>query len=327
MTRSPATEPGAGTILLTGAHGAIGCWAARELVRRGATVVRWDLAPDPVTPFEELAAQPLVVGDVRDTDRLAQVLRDHGVTRVLHLAALIGERAECDPRLAIEVNSLASAKLLDAASAAGVRRVVAMSTKGVLGPLDARHLHPAYEPVPVDAPARPQSVYEATKHLVEVAVGVARSHGLEAAAVRLATTWGPGKSGATHAGFTLHADIVAAALRGDSSFIDIHPDQGHDLVYYGDVAAGLVGLLLAPTAPTRPVYHLGSGRITRVGDFARAVEAAFPGVTVTTGERFPGGRSCLLDIGPLAADTGYASRWDPNTALADVRELAAAGLA
>jgi len=315
------------TVLLTGAHGAIGCWAARELVRRGATVVRWDLAPEPVTPFPELAAQPLVVGDVRDSELVARTLETYGITRVLHLAALIGERAERDPRLAIEVNSLAPARILDAAATAGVRRVVAMSTKGVLGPLDARHLHPLYEPVPVDAPTRPQSVYEATKHLVEVAVGVARRNGLEAAAVRLATTWGPGKSGATHAGFSLHADIVAAAVRGESSVVDIHPDQGHDLIYYGDVAAGLADLLLAPSAPGRPVYHLGSGRITRVGEFARAVEAAFPGVTVTTGERFPGGRSCLLDIGPLATDTGYAPRWDPASALADVRSLAAAGLA
>ena len=315
------------TVLVTGAHGAIGCWASRELVRRGATVVRWDLSPEPVTPFPELAGQTLVTGDVRDTDLVARTLGTHGVTRILHLAALIGERAERDPSLAIEVNSLAAARILDSAAAAGVRRVVAMSTKGVLGPLDARHLHPGYEPVPADSPARPQTVYEATKHLVEVAVGVHRARGREAAAVRLATTWGPGKSGATHAGFSLHADLVAAAVRGESSVVDIHPDQGHDLVYYGDVAAGLADLLLSPSAPTRPVYHLGSGRITRVGEFARAVEVVFPGVTVTTGERFPGGRSCLLDIAPLREDAGYVPRWDPASALAEVRELAGAGLA
>jgi nucleoside-diphosphate-sugar epimerase len=315
------------TVLVTGAHGAIGCWATRELVRRGAAAVRWDLAPEPVTPFPELAGQPLVIGDIRDADLVARTLRAHGVTRFLHLAALIGERAERDPALAIEVNSLATARILDAAAAAGVRRVVAMSTKGVLGPLDARHLHPVYEPVPVDTPPRPQTVYEATKHLVEVAVAVARAKGQDAAAVRLATTWGPGKSGATHAGFSLHADMVAAAVRGESSATEVHPDQGHDLVYYGDVAAGLADLLLAPAAPTRPVYHLGSGRITRVGEFVRAVEAAFPGIRVATGERFPGGRSCLLDIGPLREDAGYTPRWDPDGALADVRALASAGLA
>jgi nucleoside-diphosphate-sugar epimerase len=316
----PAQSP---VILVTGAHGAIGCWATRELVRRGASVVAVDLAAVPVTAFPEFGTSAFLRLDVRHTAALGEAIADLGVTHVLHLAALIGERAEADPALAIEVNALAAARLFAAARTAGVTRTVAMSTKGVLGPLDARYLHPAYEPVPVDHPPSPRTVYEATKYLVEIAIGAERRGGASVAAVRLATTWGPGKSGETHGGFSLHSDVVAAALTGRSTRLDVHRDQGHDLVFYGDVASGLADLLLTDASLSSPVYHLGSGRITTIGEFAGAVEAAFPGVRVETGDGPAGGRNCLLDIGPLTADTGYRPAWPAARALEEVKRLAA----
>jgi nucleoside-diphosphate-sugar epimerase len=231
-----------------------------------------------------------------------------------------------DPALAIEVNSLATARLLDLAAKMALRRVVALSTKGVLGPLDARYLHPRYEPVPADLPPSPRSVYESTKYLVEVAAGIHRRRGADVACVRLASTWGPGKSAVSHGAFGLHSEVVAAALRGESSRLDIHPEQGYDLVYYADVAAGLAGLVAAPGPLPSPVYHLGSGRITTVGEFAAAVEAVFPGARVTTGATFPGGRSCLMDISLAAREAGYAPAWDVRRALEDIRDLAATGI-
>jgi nucleoside-diphosphate-sugar epimerase len=312
------------TVLVTGAHGAIGSWVVRELVERGRHVVRLDIGADALTPFPELAAAPFVAGDIRETGLLDDVLGEHRVGRIVHLAAII--TAEDDPALAIEVNALATARLLDLAAARGVRRVVAMSTKGVLGPLGERYLHPHYEPVPVDHPLGPRTVYESTKHLVEVAAGIHRARGADVAVVRLASTWGPGKTSATHGAFGLHGDVLAAALRGESSRLDVHPEQGYDLIYHADVAAGLADLVLAPGPLREPVYHLGSGRVTTIREFAEAVEAAFPGVHVEPGDRFTGGRQCVLDIAPAARDAGYVPAWDAARALANIRDLAAAGI-
>jgi nucleoside-diphosphate-sugar epimerase len=311
---------GSGPVLVTGAHGAIGPWVVRELVRRGTEVFRFDAAPDPLLPFPELGSSPLVVGDLRADGVVAALLASARPARVIHLAAIVGA-ADRDPVAAIEVNSLATARLLALAADSGVARVVAMSTKGVLGPLDARYLHPHYEPVPVDHPPSPRTVYESTKYLVEVAVREHRARGGDAAAVRLASTWGPGKSSATHPGFGLHGDVLARALRGEGCRLDAHPQQGYDLVYYADVAAGLVDLALAPNELREPVYHLGSGRITTVAQFATAVEEAFPGVRVDTGTELVTGRSCLMDIAPIRRDAGYEPAWDVRAALADVRSL------
>jgi UDP-glucose 4-epimerase len=314
-----------GTILVTGAYGAIGSWLVRELVARDVPVVGLDLAADPVTPFPELGEVPIVRGDVRDSALIAEVIREHEVGRIIHLAAIVAG-AEQDPALAIEVNALAAARLMDLAAERGIERVVALSTKGVLGPLDGRYLHPRYEPVPVDLPPSPRSVYEASKYLVEIVVGVHRARGADVATVRLGSTWGPGKTASSHGAFSLHSDVLAAALRGQSSRLDVHPDQGYDLVYYADVASGLADLVLATGRLHSPVYHLGSGRITTVREFAAAIEVAFPGVRVETGDRFPGGRSCLMDISLATRDTGYVPAWGVRRALEDVRDLRAAGL-
>lgn len=323
MTHPGRAQPE--TILVTGARGAIGSWLVRELVRRRVPVVGLDLAARPATPFPELDAVPIVECDVRDTARIDGVIRAHGVARIVHLAALVGG-AERDPALAIEVNALATARLLDLAAQRGIGRLVALSTKGVLGPLESRYLHPRYEPVPVDLPPSPRTVYEASKYLVEIAVGVHRSRGADVAAVRLATTWGPGKTAASHGALSLHSGVLAAALRGGSSRLEFHRDQGHDLVYYADVASGLASLVMAPGPLRSPIYHLGSGRITSVREFAAAVEDAFPGVRVETGDRFPGGRACLMDISLVTRDAGYLPAWDVRRALDDARDLAASGI-
>ncbi len=310
------------TVLVTGGNGVIGSWASRELIRRGARVVVADLLEAPAVRFPELDAREVVAGDLRDDALLRQVIVRHEVTTVLHLAAVVGESAERDPARAIEVNGVVTARLLEAARGLGLRRLVATSTKGVLGPLDPRYLHPTYEPVPVDLPPSPRSVYESSKYLVEVLVRRYRELGVSAAAVRLATTWGPGKTGETHAGFSLHSDVVARAMRGESTELDVHPSQGYDLVYYGDVAAGLADACLTERDLRSPVYHLGSGVVATMAEFAESVMRAFPGVRVGLGDRLAPGRNCLLDIERSRADLGYRPLYPLPAALEDYRSVA-----
>ena len=150
----------------------------------------------------------------------------------------------------------------------------------------------------------------------------ARERGLSAAALRFSTTWGPGKSGESHAGLSFHSDLAAAAQRGGDIPVDVHPDQGFDLIYYGDVAAGIVDTCLAAGSLPSPVYQFGAGRITRMAEFAAALQAAFPGCRIRMGDRFPPGRNVLLDIEAARTDLGYVPRYDIPTALADVAALA-----
>lgn len=309
------------TVLVTGGHGTMGPWVCRALRQRNVRVVVLDRLASPRFHLPGSEPDAVVIGDVRDVELVRATLSEHRVSRVVHLAAIVGEPCERDPVKAFEVNVIATARLIEAAEAAGVRRLTANSTKGALGPMPARFLHPSYEPVPVDHPPSPRQIYEVTKLAVERLVAAARTRGLSAAALRLSTTWGPGKSGETHAGLSFHSDLVAAARRGGQLAVDVNPDQAFDLIYYADVGAGIAAACLADGPLTSPIYHLAAGRLTTMAAFAAALEAAFPGCRISLGERFPPGRNIRLDITAAREDLGYEPRFDVSSALSDIRAL------
>lgn len=280
-----------------------------------------DVASAPRFALPDAEPDRAIRADVRDTEFVRTILAEERIDRVIHLAAIVGEPCEADPVTAFEVNVIATARLIRAAEEAGVRRFTTNSTKGALGPLPARYLHPTYEAVPADHPPSPRQIYEVTKLGVERLVVAARARGLSAAALRFTTTWGPGKSGETHPGLSFHSDLVAAARRGGDVTVDVHPDQAFDLIYYADVGAAIADACLADGSLNAPIYHLGGGRLTRMSEFASALERALPGCRIRLGDRFPPGRNVLFDIGLAQADLGYEPHFDVPAALADMIAL------
>src|SRR5690349_12531162 len=105
--------------LVTGALGCIGAWTVRELVRGGAAVTAFDLGTDHrrleliMTP-DELARVSFVVGDITDLDAVAGVLGDHGITNVIHLAALQVPLCRADPPLGARVNVVGTVNVFEA---------------------------------------------------------------------------------------------------------------------------------------------------------------------------------------------------------------------
>src|SRR5690554_3644891 len=91
-------------ILVTGALGQIGTELVRELRARcgaGAVVasdVRRDVKP------ELIGDGPYVPLDVLDIEQLDRVVKEHGVKRIYHLAAILSATGEKDPTNAWNVN-------------------------------------------------------------------------------------------------------------------------------------------------------------------------------------------------------------------------------
>lgn len=125
-------------ILITGGTGSFGNRVASYLVRFHPERIviysrdekkQWEMAqrwPD----FE------YVIGDVRDPTRLAEAMR--GVDIVFHAAAL-KQVPSCEtyPFEAVLTNTVGSQLVCEAALAAGVRRVVALSTDKAVKPVNA----------------------------------------------------------------------------------------------------------------------------------------------------------------------------------------------
>ncbi|KAK0329728.1 hypothetical protein LTR94_035556, partial [Friedmanniomyces endolithicus] len=103
----------------------------------------------------------MVRGDIADAEMVAALVRDHGVTRIVHLAAQAGVRYSIDNPFAYERSNLAGhLSLLEASRhAPGFEHLVYASSSSVYGdrPLNGGGFSED------DAAVNPVSLYAATK--------------------------------------------------------------------------------------------------------------------------------------------------------------------
>jgi len=99
----------------------------------------------------------VVRGDITDRESLGRVVRDHGIRRVIHLAAWQVPLCRQDPPRGAAINVVGTANVFEVARAAAgqVERVVYASSAAVFG---APSLYPP-GPLADDAPARPATHY------------------------------------------------------------------------------------------------------------------------------------------------------------------------
>jgi nucleoside-diphosphate-sugar epimerase len=128
------------TTLVTGGFGCIGAWVIRGLLAAGERPVVFDLGDDPWRV--RMIAGPdaperlcLVRGDITDKAQLERVVRDHGVRRVIHLAAWQVPLCRQDPPRGASINVTGTANVFEVAraSAGQVERVVYASSAAVFG--------------------------------------------------------------------------------------------------------------------------------------------------------------------------------------------------
>lgn len=165
-------------ILVTGGAGYIGSVTVEALLARGEEVhVLDDLrtghrgAVDPEVPLHEF--------DLRETARLTELLRGHGIEAVIHFAAasLVGESVT-DPAKYMENNVGGTLSLLRAMKEAGTARLVFSSTAATYG-------EPRSIPLREDHPTEPTNPYGLTKRFMEQAMeAYAAAYGLRFVALR-----------------------------------------------------------------------------------------------------------------------------------------------
>ena len=163
-------------ILLTGGAGYIGSHTAVVLASAGHKVVLLDnfsnSSPEVIDRIEKILQSPVtfIQDDVRDTDRLKQVLVEHQIEAVIHFAGLkaVGESV-AKPVEYYANNIQGTISLLQAMSSANVKKLVFSSSATVYGdpqylPIDEEHLLKATNP------------YGRSKlHIEEILCDVARS--------------------------------------------------------------------------------------------------------------------------------------------------------
>jgi len=190
--------------LITGAYGCIGAWAVHELVRDGREAVTFDLSNEPrrlrLLLGDDVETVPHVVGDITDGASLEHALEEHGITNVIHLAALQVPFVRADPPLGARVNVLGTVNVFEAAKRFELAPIVYASSVAALD-ADAGVVGP------------PSTLYGAFKRANEHTARVYfAENGISSVGLRPHTVYGVGRDqGVTSAPTT--AMLAAAAGR------------------------------------------------------------------------------------------------------------------
>lgn len=307
------------SILVTGGVGVIGSNVVRELISQGEEVVVADLREDRSLLGE--ISVPVECGDICDRDFLTDVVRRWRVEKIMHLAAVMPDWAQANPYEAARINTWGLISILEAATRAGISRVVFTSSKAAVGTLPHPYIHPDYQPVSENAATNPYDVYGSAKLAAEVlGKQLAEEFGVDLIVLRLASTYGPGKT-ARHGKVGILSAIIEGAYRGESVKIPSGADQKNDFLYCKDIAQAVAKAGNSKLGGYH-MFHVGSGRLASLRDFVAALQHQLPGADITIGDGldYAGGGSShyfLMDIRAARTMLDYQPFYDVERGVAD----------
>ncbi len=252
--------------LITGGAGLIGSHIADRLVARDIDeVVILDNftrgRKQNIAPAMASGKVTIIDGDIQDIDLVRRAME--GIDIVFHEAAIRITECAQNPRLAHDVLATGSFNVIEAATAAGVKRLVAASSASLYGQAEefpTNEHHHGYGN---------RTIYGATKAYLE---GMLRSfnemYGLNYVALRYFNVYGPRMDA-----YGVYTEVMIRWMerlaKGQPCLIFGDGAQTMDLVYVTDVADA--NLRAAYSTITDEVLNIASGTETSLAELAEAL--------------------------------------------------------
>lgn len=228
-----------------------------------------------------------------------------------HAAQIDVRRSVSDPRYDARINVDGLLNVLECARRHSTKRVVFVSSGGVV------YGEPEERPTPETAPKLPMSPYGVSKLAAEYYLSYyLQVHGMEYAAVRYSNVYGPRQDPHGEAGVVA---IFSTRLR-DRQPVTVYGDgeQTRDYVYVGDVVAAnmlVTDLELNGAAGLDGrAFNVGTGRETSVNELARTL---MEGVGHEVELQYAAARAGELRNSCLDATRLRTAGWAPRTTLLD----------
>jgi nucleoside-diphosphate-sugar epimerase len=242
--------------LVTGAYGCIGAWVVHELFVAGRDVVTFDLSTEPrrlrLLLGDEVERVPHVVGDITDGAGVEHAIAEHGITQVIHLAALQVPFVRADPPLGARVNVLGTVNVFEAAQRLELAPVVYASS---IAALDGDGL----------LVGPPSTLYGAFKRANEHTAGVYFiEHGVSSVGLRPHTVYGVGRD----QGMTSSPTVAMLAAAAGQAYT-IPYGGACQMQFARDVARAFVAA--ADAGYEGAAVHNLPGRRTPVADVVAAI--------------------------------------------------------
>lgn len=279
-------------VLVTGGAGFIGSHVADAYIKRGDRV--W-IVDDLSTGREHNIPQQaeFLQASIHET-AAADLFKKVRFDVFSHHAAQVDVRKSVsDPRHDARINLDGLLNLLEAARQTGVKRVLFVSSGGVV------YGEPEQRPTPETAPKLPLSPYGVSKLAAEFYLHYYhRIHGLDYVAVRYGNVYGPrqdphGEAGVIAIFCERIIERTPLTVYGDGQ-------QTRDYVFVGDIVSANMVLSDAVLAPSSSLdqraFNVGTGVETSVLELARtlsSVAATAPSIVHEAERRGELRRSCL----------------------------------
>ncbi len=300
-------------VLVTGAAGQIGSGLTPALRKRHGTtdVIASDLrAPAEGSP---LSGGPFETLDVRDRVRLGQLVNDHHIDTVYHLAAILSATGEANPQLAWDVNIAGFVNVLEISRSAGVGRVFCPSSIAVFGPETPR------DPAPQQTVLHPSTIYGLTKVTGELLGDYyAQRYDLDVRGLRypgiVSSETPPGGGTTDYA-----VDIFYQALRVGRFTCFVRPDTVLPMMYMPDCIRATLALMDADRSRlSRHCDYNVAGMSFSAAQLAGEIARHIPGFVCTFEPDF---RQAIADSWPQSIDDAPARAdwdWRPSFDLASM---------
>jgi UDP-glucuronate 4-epimerase len=252
--------------LITGALGCIGAWSCAQLVREDVPVVVYDLGTsikrlELIMSPEELESLTLIQGDVTSLEQLEETITDHGITHIVHLAAMLLPLVKADPPRGAAVNVVGTTNIFEAAKRHRVRGISYASSAAVYGPTAGPRIEDAGAPTTLYGVFKLANEGTAQVYFADDGVG---SVGL-----RPYVVYGPGRDNGLTADPTI---AMAAAARGEG--YEMRWGGRCQLQYAEDAARIFIASARAEHGGAS-AFNLG-GPSSHMSEVVTAIERAVP---------------------------------------------------
>ena len=250
-------------ILVIGGAGFIGSTIVDQLLQRQVreVVVLDNLIRGKEANLAAALRDPrvsLVEGSILDRDLLARLM--DCVDHVFHLAALWLYECVHEPRSALEVNVGGTYNVVEAAHAAGIKKVVYSSSASVYG--NARTL-----PMTEEHPFDNRTMYGATKIAGEQFFrAFNEQHGLDWVGLRYMNVYGP-RMDDKGTYVSVIVKVLDRIARGERPLVYGDGTQAYDFVHVADVARA--NILALESSATDTCFNVGTGVQTTIDTLVR----------------------------------------------------------
>jgi UDP-glucose 4-epimerase len=263
-------------VVVTGGAGFVGLHLVEWLARQGQTVISLDRSP-PDGVARDVAARfgdqvQFQRCDARDAAALGEIVTATGGADIVHAAAITSGSVQ-QALAMLDLHVRTTQVLIDLARDGLIRRLVILSSAGVLQSPDTLETLPEEYPVTLD------SAYAITKHAAERLVSLARMEGIDAVALRLPAIYGPYER-PTRSRSRMSPVFEAVRLaRAGTPIVATGADARRDWTHADDIAMG-IALVLRAGALDHGLYHLGAGQGYTTRETLEAVAAVIPATQV-----------------------------------------------